>query len=146
MSARRRKGPPKDWGIEFFQRTDKQAKPQVPARDFLDACPTEVRAELLATLEAVRNAPPPSFSGGLRWQAMHGDMAGWFEARTKRGQTLYRLFCLLDRGGPGLPSPTIILVTGGAKPNESAFSKRFYADVRRLGDEYQSSDPRSIAR
>jgi len=129
----------------------------VPARSFLDDCPTEVRAELLATLQAVRDAPPPAFSGGLRWHAMHGDMSGWFEARTKQerskneartkqGQTLYRLFCLLDRDGPGLPGASLIMVTGGAKAKESAFSDAFYATVRRLGDEYRASNPRSIVR
>lgn len=138
--------PQPGWGIEFFRRVDDHAQPQVPGRSFLNDCPIEVRAELLATLTAVRDAPPPAFSGGLRWQAMHGTMNGWYEARTKRGRTLYRLFCLLDRNGPGLPGPSIIIVTGGAKPNETAFSDRFYASVRRLGDEYRASNPRSIVR
>lgn len=158
MSARRKKlrhragadrsapAPREGWAIEFFQRIAKNAQPRVPARSFLDDCPTEVRAELLATLQAVRDAPPPAFSGGLRWHAMHGDMTGWFEARTKQGQTLYRLFCLLDRDGPGLPGPSLILVTGGAKAKESAFSDAFYATVRSLGDEYRASNPRSIVR
>lgn len=160
MSGRRKKRTPRadagrsppesqaqrGWGIEFFRRVDKRAQTPVPGRSFLDDCPTEVRAELLATLTAVRDAPPPAFSGGLRWHAMHGDMNGWYEARTKRGQTLYRLFCILDRNGPGLPGPSMIIVTGGAKPNESAFSDKFYASVRRLGDEYRASNPRSIAR
>jgi len=30
-------------------------------------------------LEAVTTAPPPSFSGGGKWEAMHDDMAGYFE-------------------------------------------------------------------
>ena len=77
---------------------------------------------------------------------MHGDMKGWFEARTKRGNHLYRLFCLLDRNGPGLARPSIIIVTGGVKENESAFSDQFYAQVRKLGDEYRGSSPRSTAR
>jgi len=26
-------------------------------------------------------APPPRFSGGGKWEAMHGDMAGYYEVR-----------------------------------------------------------------
>jgi hypothetical protein len=31
---------------------------------------------MLAVLEAVRAAPPPQFSGGGKWKAMHGSMGG----------------------------------------------------------------------
>lgn len=35
------------------------------------------------------------FAGGGQWQAMHGEMAGYFEARTRGPRKrLYRLFCL----------------------------------------------------
>ena len=84
------------------------------------------------------------FSGGLRWHAMHGDMTGWFEARTKHQQRLYRLFCLLEREADGLDRPSIILITGMAKANESAFSPRDYKAVRRLGEEYRRRTPRSV--
>ena len=114
VSARRKKprhraggdrsapAPRQGWDIEFFQRIDKKAQPRVPARSFLDDCPTEVRAELLATLQAVRDAPPPAFSGGLRWHAMHGDMSGWFEARTKQERS---------RGRPSTASSACSIVT-----------------------------------
>ena len=58
---------------------------------------------------------------------------------------LYRLFCLQDRKAPGLPRPALVLITGGDKPNESAFSRSFYTKVRALGKEYLSSNPRSVA-
>jgi hypothetical protein len=35
----------------------------VPAEAFLDACPLKDEATILAVLEAVRQAPPPQFSG-----------------------------------------------------------------------------------
>lgn len=41
--------------------------------------PISVAAEFDAILEAVAKAPPPSFSGGGKWEAMHGDMAGIYE-------------------------------------------------------------------
>lgn len=61
-----------DWGIAYYKTADEA----VPAETFLDGCPTKVEAKLLAVLEAVRQAPPPSFSGGGTWEAMHGSMGG----------------------------------------------------------------------
>jgi hypothetical protein len=51
---------------------------QHPAETFLDSCPTKVEATILAVLEAVRRAPPPQFSGGGKWEAMHGAMGGYY--------------------------------------------------------------------
>jgi hypothetical protein len=72
-------------------------------------------------------------------------MTGWFEVRTRYQKRLYRLFCLQDRKAPGLPRPALVMVTGGDKPNESAFSNTFYKSVRALGKEYLASNPRSVA-
>ena len=67
-------------------------------------------------------------------------------ARTKHGKHLYRLFCRHDRKALGLPGPALVLVTGGVKRNETAFSKTFYRDVRKLGDRYVGSNPREVLR
>ena len=133
------------WDPQFFKRTDRRAHPAVPALAWLQTVPDEVEAELIATIDAVVAGPPPSFRGGLRYQPMRDDMTGWFEARTKHRKTLYRLFCLHDREAPGLPRPALVMITGGAKPNESAFSSAFYRSVRSLGAEYLASNPRSVA-
>lgn len=55
-------------GIVYYQARDGS----VPAEAFLDSCPLKVEATILAVLEAVRQAPPPLFSGGGKWEAMHG--------------------------------------------------------------------------
>jgi hypothetical protein len=69
----------------------------VPAADFLDGCPPKVRGTILAVLDAVAAAPPPAFSGGGKWEAMHGDMGGYYEIRvTGPGREQFRLFCLLE--------------------------------------------------
>jgi hypothetical protein len=48
-------------------------------------------------LTHVAAAPPKRFSGGGYWEAMHGEMTGWFEVRVDGPQRRhYRLFCLLD--------------------------------------------------
>jgi Txe/YoeB family toxin of Txe-Axe toxin-antitoxin module len=144
-SARR---PP--WQKHFFQRhRDDDPAQAVPARDFLLACPEKVRAMMLAVVNAVAEAPPPQFSGGGKWEAMHGDMAGYYEIRVdgpKRHH--YRLFCLLERDGAsvGLGRPSLVLICGKDKPFRTVLSARDYAEVRRLGSEYLARRPRSVLR
>ena len=107
---------------------------------FLDACPTKVAATFIAVLDAVREAPPPAFSGGGKWEAMHGTMAGYHEIRlTGPGRRHYRLFCLLDNGTPQELAargfdPQIGVINGMVKANAALFSDREYKKhVRDLG-------------
>jgi Txe/YoeB family toxin of Txe-Axe toxin-antitoxin module len=155
MSARSKRREPGSrtlgpWQKHFFQRHREDDLAQaVPARDFLLACPEKVRAMMLAVVNAVADAPPPQFSGGGKWEAMHGDMAGYYEIRVdgpKRHH--YRLFCLLERDGAnvGLGGPSLVLICGKDKPFRTELSKQDYADVRRLGDEYLARRPRSVLR
>lgn len=136
------------WDVIYYRTADKT----VPAVDFLDSCPTKVEAEMLATLEAVAEAPPPKFSGGGKWEAMHGDMNGYYEVRAqgpKREQ--FRLFCILENAERaellrrGLPGPAIAVITGMRKPSMTKFKTSDYKKVRQLGDAYKSKIPRSIA-
>jgi hypothetical protein len=62
--------------------------------------------------------------------------------------------CVGIDGGPwldgeeaaGLPGPSVVVIVGMTKENESAFSDSDYAQVRRLGEEYKKRTPRSILR
>jgi len=74
---------------------------------------------------------------------MHGTMHGYYEARDRHGKTLYRLYCKLDRC-PSTGQNLLVIICGGSKPNEKAFSEAFYRRVRALGDEYLSRSPRSV--
>ncbi|MGH2969398.1 MAG: hypothetical protein ACRDK0_10090 [Solirubrobacteraceae bacterium] len=137
------------WGVVYYKASDGR----VPAEDFLDSCPAKVEARILAVLEAVRAAPPPQFSGGGKWEAMHGDMGGYYEIRvTGPGRTHYRLFCMLDNGSDDEPAergfnqPQIVVVNGMFKAHRTEFSDREYRkNVRDLGDRYRASLPRRIA-
>lgn len=123
------------WLIHYFQRHSADDRTRTaPAREFLESCPTEVKAHLSAVLTAVSEAPPPRFSGGLQWHAMHDEMKSYFEARDRHGPWLCRLFCVLERNGAevGLGGPSIVLITGIRKPNESASTRAAYAKVRSL--------------
>ena len=60
---------PTPWLIHFFQRHD-VAERAVPAIDFVDLLSPKLVAEVQAALDAVADAPPPSFSGGGKWEAM----------------------------------------------------------------------------
>lgn len=124
----------------------------VPSIEFLDACPTGIDAQFAAVLDAVAAAPPPQFSGGGKWEAMHGDMGGWYEIRlTGPRREQFRLFCLLENGSAeelarrGLPRPAIAVITGLRKPWRTVFSDRDYRYVRDLGDEHRRNYPRRIA-
>jgi hypothetical protein len=63
------------WDVIFYV----TAEGSVPGADFLDGCPAKVRGTVLAVLDAVAEAPPPAFSGGGKWEAMHGNMGGWYD-------------------------------------------------------------------
>jgi hypothetical protein len=130
------------WPVVFYMRDDGT----IPAAEFLDGCPTKVEATLEAVLTAVSEAPPPSFSGGGKWEAMHGEMGGYYEVRvTGPGREQFRLFCILEREAPGVEGPVIAVITGLRKPHMTVFGDGDYAGVRRLGDEYRQSKPRRIA-
>jgi hypothetical protein len=137
-----------EWGIVYYE----TEQGRVPAEDFLDSCPANVEARFYAVLEAVRSAPPPRFSGGGYWEAMHGEMGGYYEIRlTGPGRRQYRLFCILDNGSSselreyGFERPQIAALTGMVKNSGKKFSSRDYAKVRKVGSEYLREVPRRIA-
>lgn len=44
-----------------------------PSADFLlNECPDSVAQDLIAVIDAVAASPPPQFTGGGMWEAMHG--------------------------------------------------------------------------
>lgn len=95
MSAPSRRIEP--WDVVYYLTDDEI----VPADEFLDGCPTKVSAQFAAVLDDVAEAPPPRYSGGGRWEAMHGSMGGYYEVRAqgpKREQ--FRLLCILENGTP----------------------------------------------
>lgn len=138
------------WLSHFFKRhAADDAGQAVPGREFLERCPTNVQAKLVAILHAVAEAPPPMFSGGGKWEAMHDDMKGFYEARADgKDREHFRLFCLLERDGArvGLGGPSIVIITGARKAFRTTLSSADYAAVRALGDEYLRRTPRSVAR
>ncbi|RAY11311.1 hypothetical protein DPM19_31385 [Actinomadura craniellae] len=124
----------------------------VPGREFLRGCPAPVRAGFAAIVTQVAAAPPCRFAGGGYWEAMHGEMAGWFEVRKDgprpgggRGRHHYRLYCLLDYAAANAGRPLLVIVTGLHKPFRTTLTSADYAGVRRLGAEYLSRNPRSLA-
>ena len=79
------------------------------------------------------------------WEAMHGAMRGFYEARTRGpDRRLYRLFCILERDAPGLDGPSVVLICGMSKRNEAAFSEAEYASVQSLGGAYRRREPRNV--
>ncbi len=136
------------WDVIFYA----TAEGSVPGPDFLDDCPAKVRGTMLAVLDAVAAAPPPAFSGGGKWEAMHGNMGGYYEIRvTGPGREQFRLFCLLENADRqvlaerGLRGPAVAVISGMRKKTGTVFSERDYAKVRQLGSEHTAQKPRRIA-
>lgn len=136
------------WDIIYYKASDGT----IPAEVFLDDCPTKVRAFMDAVLDDVAAAPPPRFSGGGRWEAMHGDMGGYYEVRKQGpGREQFRLFCILENGDEaelarrGLRRPAITVLTGMRKPFMTVFSEADYRNVRDLGDDHRANYPRRVA-
>lgn len=126
------------WLIHFFQRhPDDDASAAVPAIGFLGSLPTKTAAEFHAILRAVAEAPPPAFSGGGKWEAMHGDMAGIYEVRVTSRGTNHRLFCILVRTAEQLGGPSIVCLGGLSKPVRSAAQPRDYVRIRQYAAEFR---------
>ncbi|HEY9565037.1 MAG TPA: hypothetical protein VIR30_14820 [Nocardioides sp.] len=127
------------WRIHFFQRHPKDDPNRtVPAIDFLESVPIKVRAEIHAVLTAVAEAPPPAFSGGGKWEAMHGGMAGFYEVRVQGGGMNHRLFCVLERDADYLGGSSIVVIDGLWKPKRSAADPKDYRRALRYRSEFES--------
>ena len=132
--------------IAYFKRhVDDDPAQATPGRDFMHTCPLSVQANMAAVLTAVAAAPPKRFSGGGYWEAMHGDMTGWFEVRVNGPRrTHYRLFCLLDYEAEGMGKPLLVIIDGRSKLVRTELSAADYEEVRSLGQEYWKRNPRSL--
>jgi hypothetical protein len=137
--------------VYFKRHVDDDPDEAVPGRAFLRFCAPAVRAKFAAVLTAVATAPPYRFVGGGYWEAMHGDMAGWFEVRMDgpkprggKGRHHYRLYCLLDYDAKEVDKPLLVIVAGLDKPFRTKLSATDYARVKRLGEEYLARNPRSL--
>jgi hypothetical protein len=118
---------PEPWLIHFFQRhPSDDSQRAVPAIAFLDTLPAKLVAEFKAVLDAVADAPPPAFSGGGRWEAMHDEMAGFYEIRVQGGGRNHRLFCVLERDATDLGGSAIVVIDGLSKPKRAAADPKDY--------------------
>lgn len=138
--------------VYFRRHPDDDPAQSIPGREFMLSCPSSVRAKFGAVLVAVAAAPPHRFAGGGYWEAMHGDLAGWFEVRLDgpkpgggKGKHHYRLFCLLDYDAKDADKPLLAVITGMDKPSRTTLTSRDYSGVRALGEEYRARNPRSLA-
>ena len=131
------------WKSQFLQRPRSEDPQQsIPTMEFLDRLSDTTVAEFQAILDAVAEAPPPSFSGGGKWEAMSGEMSGYFEARVsghdKTGKRLnHRLLCILVRDDDQLGGSSIVCIGGLSKPPRTAANPRDYRQIKKYGDEFR---------
>lgn len=133
------------WKVAYFRRhKDDDPNEPIPARTYLKEAPAKVAAFFNVVIVQVAAAPPTKFAGGGYWEAMHGDMTGYFEIRKKYRGMHHRLFCLLDQDATD-SKPLLTALCGMTKPDRTTFSDSDYAAVRALGEEYLARNPRSLA-
>jgi hypothetical protein len=152
----RKAGPkeaPKRWIAVYYRTADGTS----PARDALFApdFPANVRLALLARAAAIRDTPPPAFpASSPMWSVMtrdrergNVDMSGIFEIRDRQGDTLYRVFCVVDSGAEshGLEAPALVLLSVGVKQVRTAMPQAVYREVRSHADRYLATSPRPVA-
>ena len=109
----------------------------MPTVQFLDGLPTKVSAEIHAVLDAVAEAPPPAFAGGGKWEAMHGEMAGFYEVRVQGGGMNHRLLCLLIRDAEDLGGSSIVCLGGLSKPRRERANPRDYRRIKMYREEFK---------
>ena len=130
--------PRRAWLVHFFQRASADdVGESVPTMQFLNGLPPKVAAEVHAVLDAVAEAPPPSFAGGGKWEAMHGDMAGFYEVRVQGGGMNHRLLCLLVRDADDLGGPSIVCLGGLSKPRREKADPKDYRRIKRCREEFE---------
>src|SRR5690606_27200950 len=123
------------YDIVFYVHDDES----MPAEDFLDSCPDSVQDDFAAILIAVATSPPHKFAGGGMWEAMHGDMRGWYEARKDFQRRHYRLFCLLDTKARSRAKPLLVVVDG------REIDATDYKKIRAPEERYRKTPPPPIA-
>ena len=147
VSATPRREDPHD--VTYFRRhRDDDASHSIPGREFLRRCPAGVRAKFQAVLVAVAAAPPYRFAGGGYWEAMRGDIEVRVDGPKPeggKGRHHYRLYRLLDYEAKDVDKPLLVIITGLDKPFRTTMPDGDYVRVRRLGEEYRSRNPRSVA-
>lgn len=141
---RRRRDAVAEWQTVIYETKDGSR----PAVDYLKSTgmPDTVRRELLVTIAAVTQVGPPRFpTSTARWRLMRKDkkkgapdMSGICEARDKQAKMLYRLFCVIDRDAPehGLAAPSLVLLGGATKPDNSVVPVSEYRMVDRYRNDY----------
>lgn len=124
----------------------------VPVLDFLRRIPSKPRRQLMTWLVAVAAFPPYRFPASTIFQPMHQeggvDMSGFHEARDEHDGQLYRLICVIDRAAQknGCPNPVLAVIDGVSKPARTAVPDREYERIKKVGEIYRKSNPRSVQR
>ncbi len=113
-------------------------------REFFKTLPVKVQAKLTSILAAVAVAPPGRFAGGGYWEAMHGQMRGFYEIRADFQKMHYRMICLLDYEAIESSGPLLVIVAGLSKPIGTTIKSEIYADVKSAGLRYLTVNPRAI--
>lgn len=93
-----------------------------------------LEAKLLPILIAIQSEWP-HVRMPKQFQAVHGEMAGFFEIRMQDGQENFRVFLKPVQ----LKEDFFLLLASGTKSRRTGFPSLFYSSVRALAEEFAAS-------
>ena len=107
--------------------------PELDVSSALEANP-KLQSKLLPILIAIQSEWP-HVRMPKQFQAMHGEMAGFFEIRMQDGQENFRVFLKPVQ----LKEDFLLLLASGTKSRRTGFPSLFYSSVRALAEEFAAS-------
>lgn len=107
--------------------------PDLDLNSALEANP-RLQAKLLPILLAIQS-DWPHVRMPKQFQAMHGDMAGFFEIRVQDGRENFRVFLKPIQ----LKEEFLLLLASGTKSRRTGFPSSFYSTVRVLAGQFAAS-------
>lgn len=108
--------------------------PDLDLNSALEANP-RLHVKLLPILVAIQSEWP-HVRMPQQFQAMHGDMAGFFEIRMQDGRENFRVFLKPVQ----LKEDFLLLLASGTKSRRTGFPSSFYSTVRALAGEFAASE------
>lgn len=107
--------------------------PELDVSSALEANP-KLQSKLLPILIAIQSEWP-HVRMPKQFQAMHGDMAGFFEIRMQDGQENFRVFLKPVQ----LKEEFLLLLASGTNSRRTGFPSSFYSTVRELEGQFAAS-------
>lgn len=114
------------WAIEWLTTIEGGAT-RIPAAEYLIGVDENVRDQLMAIVDGVRQTGPDQWGDPDSHKPMHEPVECCHEARDKQGQTLHRLYLVWKRD-----EKLVVVVDGRSKANNTVIEDAEYEKIAAL--------------